>query len=73
MPDTKHVHASYDPDARVWWAESDDVPGLVSEAPTLEGLMDRVTAVVGELLAANGTAPDQVRLEFHADRMVQMA
>ena len=29
-------------DARAWWAESEDVPGLVSEAPTLDALVERV-------------------------------
>lgn len=73
MSETKHIRASYDADAHVWWADSDDVPGLVSEAPTLEGLMDRVEAVAGELMAANGVASGPVCLEFHAARMVQMA
>ena len=73
MPDTRHIHAAYDPDAGVWWAESDDLPGLVSEAPTLDELVERVTAVAGELLAANGTTTGEVSLEFSTTRQVQMA
>ena len=73
MPDTKHIQAHYDPDAGVWWADSDDLPGLVSEAPTLDALVDRVAAVVPELLAANGAAPGPVRLEFHAARTLEAA
>lgn len=73
MDDTKHIQAQYDPDARMWWAESEDVPGLVSEAPTLDALMERVAAVVPELLAANGAAPGPVRLEFHAARILESA
>ena len=57
----------------MWWAENDDVPGLASEAPTLEGLMDRVEAVAGELLSANGAAADEVRLKLHTAPTVQMA
>jgi predicted RNase H-like HicB family nuclease len=30
------VTAIWDDEAKVWVAESDDVPGLVTEAPTLE-------------------------------------
>ena len=73
MADTKHIQAHYDSDARVWWAESEDVPGLVSEAPTLDALKERVAAVVPELLAANGTLPGPVRLEFHAARTLEAA
>lgn len=73
MPDTRHVHATYDPAARVWWAESDDLPGLGSEAPTLDKLIDRVMAVAGELLAANGATAGAVDLEFITRQQVQMA
>jgi len=73
MPETKHVYARYDADAGVWWAESDDVPGLVSEAATLDALMDRVLAVAGELMAANGAGAGEVSLEFTATRPVVMA
>lgn len=73
MPETKHVRATFDPDTHVWWAESDDIPGLVSEAPTLDGLMERVLAVVGELMTANGAPSGEVSLEFIATRQIQMA
>jgi len=73
MPDIRHIHVAYDPDAGVWWAESDDLPGLVSEAPTLDGLIDRVMAVAGELLLANGQDPNGVSLQFITTRQVQAA
>ena len=73
MADTRHVQATYDPDARVWWAESEDLPGLVSEAPTLDALIDRVMAVAGELLAANGTPANGVSLQFSVTRQVETA
>ena len=47
------VSAIWDPDARVWIATSDDVPGLVSEAETLEALVEQVKPLVRELLALN--------------------
>ena len=73
MTDTRHVQATYDPEAGVWWAESEDLPGLVSEAPTLDALIERVMAVAGELLAANGTAPAGVSLQFNVTRQVEPA
>lgn len=73
MPQVKHVRAQYDAEARVWWAESDDIPGLVSEAPSLDALMERVLAVAGEVIQANGDSPGEVSLEFTATRPVQMA
>ncbi len=47
------VNVHWDGVARVFWANSDDVPGLVSEAPTFDALVKRVTAVAPELLADN--------------------
>lgn len=73
MPDTRHIQVTFDAEAGVWWAESDDLPGLVSEAPTLDTSMDRVAAVAPDLLAANGGAVGQVCLEFVATCVVEMA
>ena len=73
MADTRHVQATYDPKAGVWWAESEDLPGLVSEAPTLDALVDRVMAVAGELLEANGTPAAGVSLQFSVTRQVEPA
>lgn len=73
MPDTRHVSATYDPESQVWWAESDDIVGLVSEAPTLDELVERVLAVVPELLQANGVTADRVDLQFVTTRSVELA
>jgi Domain of unknown function (DUF1902) len=48
------VRAIWDDEARVWVAASEDVPGLVAEALTLEALRDKVLVMVGELLELNG-------------------
>jgi len=47
------VRAHWDDEAKVWWAESDEVPGLASEAPTFEQLDENVRAIAPELLALN--------------------
>jgi hypothetical protein len=47
------IQADWDPEARVWVAISDDVPGLATESSTLESLAEKLRALVPELLAAN--------------------
>ena len=54
------VHCEWDPDARVWVATSDDVPGLATGADTLDDLIEKLKVVIPELLEANGLlTPDQ--------------
>ena len=48
------VHAEWDAEARVWVATSDDVPGLITEADTVEALTEKLTVIIPELLEANG-------------------
>lgn len=59
------VHATWDPEARVWVAESDDVPGLVTEADTLDALLAKLSVMIPELLEANdGDLPEDVPFEL---------
>ena len=48
------VNAEWDAEAKVWVATSDDVPGLVTEAETVEALAEKLSVMVPELLEANG-------------------
>ena len=48
------VRATWDREAGVWWARSDDVPGLVAEAETVELLRNELVQLIPELLSANG-------------------
>jgi predicted RNase H-like HicB family nuclease len=48
------VRAEWDPEARVFVATSEDVPGLVAEAATTELLMEKLKVLVPDLLALNG-------------------
>ncbi len=50
------VRAHRDSETGGWWVDSDDIPGLVTEAPTYDELVDRVIAVVPDLCAANNLA-----------------
>ena len=53
MAKTYTVSAAWDDEAKVWVATSDDLPGLVTEARTLDALVERVHAVAPELLDDN--------------------
>jgi hypothetical protein len=48
------VRAEWDDEAAVWVASSDDVPGLVTEGETLEGLIAKLHVMVPEMLELNG-------------------
>lgn len=52
-----HIHADWDPEAGVWVATSDDVPGLATEASTIDVLMDKLRTMIPELLEANQLLP----------------
>ena len=53
------VRAEWDEEANVWVATSDDVPGLVTEEVTMEGLIEKLKVIIPELLEANGVRIDQ--------------
>ena len=53
MSEPLKVYAKWDPEARVWVAESEDVPGLVTEAPTMDALLAKLEVLIPELLEAN--------------------
>ena len=48
------VKADWDDEAKVWCATSDEVPGLATEAGTLDGLVEKLRVMVPELLELNG-------------------
>lgn len=67
------VAAFWDPEASVWVAESEDVPGLVTEAETVEQLVAKLRVMVPELLEANGvlgTDVEDVPIRLVAERAV---
>lgn len=47
------VVVEWDDDAGMWVATSDDIPGLVTEARSLDHLVERILAVASELLDDN--------------------
>ncbi|MGH9473661.1 MAG: DUF1902 domain-containing protein [Terriglobales bacterium] len=57
MTQPVRVNVLWDAEARVWVAESEDVPGLATEAPGLDALKAKLDVMIPELLAANGRLP----------------
>ena len=53
------VRADWDPEAELFVATSDDVPGLVAEAPTPKTLLAKLDLLIPELLALNAIARSQ--------------
>jgi len=56
MPQTVVVNVEWDPEAKVWVAESNDVLGLATGADMLEELIERLKIAIPEMLAENGIA-----------------
>lgn len=75
--DTYHVQAGWDPEAGVWVATSDDVPGLATEAETIERLTEKLRTIIPELLEANQVVPAGSAISFeltsHRQELVKMA
>ena len=51
------VNAVWDPEASVWVATSEDVPGLVAEASSIEELSEKLKILVPELFELNKHLP----------------
>jgi len=48
------VTAFWDDEAKVWVAESKNVPGLITEADTVSALVQKLKYLIPELLDENG-------------------
>ncbi len=61
-----NIQARWDDEAHVWVALSDDVPGLATEAPSLDELFRTLQVLVPELLELNGLSKaDTDTVPFH--------
>jgi predicted RNase H-like HicB family nuclease len=64
-----HIEAHWDDEAKVWVATSEDVPGLATEAETMEALMDKLRVMIPELLELSGITPSaDIPFRLHAER-----
>ena len=77
--ETYHIQADWDSEAGVWVATSEDVPGLATEADTIERLTAKLRVIVPELLEANrllqGDAPREITFELtgHRQELIRLA
>lgn len=67
-----HVRAFWDGEAKVWVAESSDVPGLVTEAGGLDALQAKLRVLIPELLEANGL-PAPAEADFTVELLAAYA
>ena len=62
-----NVNFTWDDEAHVWIAQSDDIPGLVLEGGSLDALIERVRFAAPELIELNKT-PAVNSLYFKVER-----
>ena len=77
-PKVLHVQADWDSEASVWVATSDDVPGLATEAETIEVLTEKLRTLIPELLEVNMVPSDPrqevvFELTSHRQESVRLA
>ena len=70
------IRAGWDDDARVWYTEESDVPGLVVEAGNFEEFVSEARELMPQLLRLNGELPNEtgsVPLRVIRDERVRLA
>jgi predicted RNase H-like HicB family nuclease len=78
------VLLTWDNEARVWIAESDDIPGLILESESMDALIERVKNAGPELLELSGrvhnnaillfksySLPRHARCQYHSARITR--
>ena len=63
------VFLTWDNEAYVWLASSDDVPGLTLESGSLDALMERVKFAIPDLLELKDT---NIKINFRAERVSEV-
>jgi predicted RNase H-like HicB family nuclease len=75
---TFQIEAEWDDEAGVWVVSSDDIPGLVTEAETIEEVTRKLLEIVPDLLELNGMAAPEddgtapLDLLIHSERRVSI-
>ena len=59
------VRATWDDEAGVWVATSNDIEGLAVESESMEKLQPKVMAAVADLLELNGVGSDLPEIPVH--------
>jgi Domain of unknown function (DUF1902) len=77
MLDEFDVKVTWDAEAEMWVADSDNIPGLAAEAPDRDSLVKKLSSLIPELLALNevkldATSGINVILHFHREERIQL-
>lgn len=67
------IDFTWDDEASVWVATSEDVPGLVLESGSYDALIERVRHAVPELLELNNKSAESIDLSFFSERHDKVA
>jgi Domain of unknown function (DUF1902) len=59
------IKAEWDAEVSVWVATSEDIAGLVAEAPTLELLRKKLLAMISDLIEVNGIDTNLTEIPVH--------
>jgi len=63
------ISLTWDNEAYVWLASSNDVPGLLLESGSLDALMERVKFAIPDLLELKDT---ELKINFQAERLAEV-
>ena len=66
------IKFTWDDEASVWIAASNDIPGLVLESGSFDALLERTRYAVPELLALNSPESQTLDLTFKSERHQSM-
>lgn len=66
------INFTWDSEANVWIATSNDIPGLVLESGSFDALLERTRFAVPELLELNASEPQPFSLTFKSERHERM-
>ncbi len=66
------INFTWDDDANVWIATSEDIPGLILESGSLDALLKRTRFAVPELLELNAPGTQPLSLLFVSKRQERM-
>lgn len=67
------INLTWDDEAAVWVATSDDIPGLVLESGSFDALLERIRFATPELLALNKQEVSSLSLAFISERHERIA
>jgi len=67
------VMFSWDEEASVWIAESQDLPGLILESGSFDALVERVKYAIPDLIEQDKMDCPQVKLHLKAERLAVVA